>query len=216
MRRPEFGEGQDVSKAPGAAHPMPRHVRRDSVSLLPYLDDPARPSIRRWAYAETFSPNGLGPYDRWDQAIRGARIGMVFQEPMTALNPTMTIGNQIGEGRIPHSVAMLYTTYAGMDMGRDNGGVVMITFVPSFLSAGDQATLSQAADHVDHVAALAGADHVGIGSDFDGTVIPNAIGDASGLPRVVEALRSAGYDQPLLEKLAFGNWLRVLELTWRP
>jgi membrane dipeptidase len=33
---------------------------------------------------------------------------------------------------------------------------------------------------------------------------------------VVEALRAAGYDQPLLEKLAFGNWLRVLELTWRP
>ena len=36
------------------------------------------------------------------QAIRGSRIGMVFQEPMTALNPTMTIGNQIGEVLMRH------------------------------------------------------------------------------------------------------------------
>jgi membrane dipeptidase len=44
--------------------------------------------------------------------------------------------------------------------------------------------------------------------------VPNAIRDVTGLPRVVEALRSAGYDQPLLEKLAFRNWLRVLARTW--
>jgi oligopeptide/dipeptide ABC transporter ATP-binding protein len=40
--------------------------------------------------------------ERAMQAIRGARIGMVFQEPMTALNPTMTIGNQIGEVLMRH------------------------------------------------------------------------------------------------------------------
>ena len=35
---------------------------------------------------------------------------------------------QIGEGMMPHSVAMLFTTYAGMDMGRDNGGVVDLAY----------------------------------------------------------------------------------------
>ncbi|MDH3424777.1 MAG: dipeptidase, partial [Gemmatimonadota bacterium] len=50
----------------------------------------------------------------------------------------------------------------------DNGGVVMVMFYPPFISPRDEATLSDVADHIEHVAALAGIDHVGIGSDFDG------------------------------------------------
>jgi membrane dipeptidase len=69
--------------------------------------------------------------------------------------------------------------------------------------------------HVDHVAAVAGIEHVALGSDFDGAVIPDEIGDVTGLPRVLEALRGAGYDDEALRKIAHGNWLRVLGEVWR-
>ena len=103
---------------------------------------------------------------------------------------------------------------------RESGGMVGVNFATSMLRADGRSDpdtpLEVMVRHFDHLIERLGDDKVGFGSDFDGTIIPRAIGDAAGLPRVVEALRAAGYDQPLLDKLAFGNWLRVLELTWRP
>lgn len=60
-----------------------------------------------------------------------------------------------------------------------------------------------------------GIDCVAIGSDFDGATIPAAIRDASGLPHLVAALRSGGFDEASLQKIAFDNWMRVLRLAWR-
>ena len=68
--------------------------------------------------------------------------------------------------------------------------------------------------HVDHLVARLGIDGVGLGSDFDGCVVPAAIKDVSGLPRLFEALAAHGYDREALAKIAHGNWLRVLERTW--
>ena len=58
---------------------------------------------------------------------------MLFEadEPKPGTGGQVTLfanGKQIGEGRIPRTVAMLYTTYAGMDIGRDNGGVVDLAY----------------------------------------------------------------------------------------
>jgi membrane dipeptidase len=69
-------------------------------------------------------------------------------------------------------------------------------------------------DHVDHVVGRIGIDHVGFGSDFDGAKVPDELGDAAGLPRVVDALRQRGYSGDEIAKLAHGNWLRVLHETW--
>jgi membrane dipeptidase len=69
--------------------------------------------------------------------------------------------------------------------------------------------------HIDHLLERLGEDGVGFGSDFDGTLVPRAIGDVTGLPRLIDALRMHGYDDRLLEKLCFENWLRVLALSWR-
>ena len=55
---------------------------------------------------------------------------------------------------------------------------------------------------------------VGFGSDFDGATIPAGIGNAAGLQNLVEIMRTRGYDEPLIEKLCFKNWLRVLGQTW--
>ncbi len=93
----------------------------------------------------------------------------------------------------------------------DNGGVVMVTFVPSFVSEGDEATIAQVADHIDHIATIAGVDHVGIGSDFDGiTSTPVGLEDVSTFPALFAELSRRGWSEGGLAKLAGENLLRVM------
>jgi len=65
-------------------------------------------------------------------------------------------------------------------------------------------------DHIDHVAQVAGIDHVGIGSDFDGiTFLPEGLSSAADLPKITAALVERGYTEEHLRKLLGGNLLRV-------
>jgi membrane dipeptidase len=65
-------------------------------------------------------------------------------------------------------------------------------------------------DHIDHVAKVAGIDHVGLGSDFDGfPILPEGMSSAGDLPKITEALESRGYTAEQLKKLLGGNLLRV-------
>ena len=127
-----------------------------------------------------------------------------------------------------------------------NGGVVNVTFIPSFVSGATAAwakdldvsvinakttaemeklekdyvavhgpapaaTLRQVADHIEHVARIAGRDHVGIGSDFYGsTDEPKGLEDVSRFPELFAELIRRGWSDADLEKLAGGNLLRVL------
>jgi membrane dipeptidase len=73
------------------------------------------------------------------------------------------------------------------------------------------ATLAQVADHIDHVARVAGHDHVGIGSDFYGsTDEPKGLEDVSRFPDLFAELIRRGWSDADLAKLAGGNMLRVL------
>jgi membrane dipeptidase len=73
------------------------------------------------------------------------------------------------------------------------------------------ATLAQVADHVEHVRAVAGIDHVGIGGDFDGTMeLPAGLHDVSRYPALFAELQRRGWSEPDLAALAGGNILRVL------
>jgi membrane dipeptidase len=93
----------------------------------------------------------------------------------------------------------------------DNGGVVMVTFVPSFLVDGGQATIADVADHIEHVHRVAGPDHVGIGSDFDGiTSTPIGMEDVSTFPALFAELSRRGWSDEDLKKLAGENLLRVM------
>jgi len=76
-------------------------------------------------------------------------------------------------------------------------------------------TWEKIVEHIDHSVKVAGADHVGLGSDFDGATMPEEIKDVAGLPRLVEALRAADYDEESLRKLTYQNWVRVLKKTWK-
>jgi membrane dipeptidase len=66
-------------------------------------------------------------------------------------------------------------------------------------------------DHIDHVAQVAGIDHVGLGSDFDGfPILPEGLRSAADLPKITSALVDRGYRAEQLIKLLGGNLLRVL------
>lgn len=73
-------------------------------------------------------------------------------------------------------------------------------------------TLAQVADHIEHVAQVAGVDHVGIGSDFDGVdnVLPAGLGDVSTYPALLEELMRRGWSDADIAKLAGENVLRVM------
>jgi membrane dipeptidase len=74
------------------------------------------------------------------------------------------------------------------------------------------APLSALVDHIDHMVAVMGIDHVGLGSDFDGfPIAPQGLGSAAGLPSITAALLERGYDAGQLAKLLGENLLRVLE-----
>jgi membrane dipeptidase len=66
-------------------------------------------------------------------------------------------------------------------------------------------------EHIDHAVKLAGADHVGLGSDFDGAVMPFGMDDASHLPQITDALLKKGYSEADIQKILGGNTLRVME-----
>jgi membrane dipeptidase len=67
-------------------------------------------------------------------------------------------------------------------------------------------------DHIDHAVKIAGVDHVGLGSDFDGvSSLPRGMEDVSHLPRITEALLARGYTDKDVRKILGGNFIRVLE-----
>ncbi|MFQ5702914.1 MAG: dipeptidase [Gemmatimonadales bacterium] len=92
-----------------------------------------------------------------------------------------------------------------------NGGVVMVTFVPRFVTDNDTATVSDVADHIEHVRDVAGIDHVGIGSDFDGiSSTPVGLEDVSTFPVLFAELSRRGWSDGDMRKLAGENVLRVM------
>ncbi|MFJ2367856.1 dipeptidase [Microbacterium sp. NPDC087665] len=110
---------------------------------------------------------------------------------------------------------------------QDNGGVIMVSFVPVFVSQdyadwwdagrdGDAPSVSidQVVAHLDHARDIAGIDHVGIGSDYDGFPdFPDGLGDVAGFARLREALSASGWSDADIDRVWSGNILRVLRAT---
>src|SRR6185295_10588365 len=90
---------------------------------------------------------------------------------------------------------------------RETNGMVGVNFAVSFLRTDGrhvgETPVELIVDHIEHMLKQAGEDNVGLGSDFDGAMIPKGLGNAAGLQVLVEAMRARGYGQPLIEKLCF-------------
>ena len=101
---------------------------------------------------------------------------------------------------------------------RDSGGMVGLNFATVFLREDGKRSARMGWEpvlrHLDHLITHLGEDHVGFGSDFDGAEIPEGITDVAGLPNLIRALGAHGYDEALIAKLAWGNWMSVLRRSW--
>lgn len=91
---------------------------------------------------------------------------------------------------------------------KENRGVVSITFVPDFVDP-RQPTIERLLDHFEHAIAVAGAEHVGLGSDFDGG--GTTLRDATELPLITQVLLTRGHAPDEIRLVIGENLLRVLE-----
>jgi membrane dipeptidase len=109
-------------------------------------------------------------------------------------------------------------TDAQLDAIGASGGLVGVVFAVGFVRPDGEedpdTPLAVIAAHVRHIADRIGVDHVALGSDFDGATIPRALGDVAGLPRLLDAIRAEGFSEDEMERIAWGNWRRVLEAAW--
>src|SRR2546430_15235023 len=105
------------------------------------------------------------------------------------------------------------------------GGVIMINYSTSFLSnelyeatqknvppaERPRVSWERIVDHIDHAVKLVGATHVGLGSDFDGTTVPDGMDDVSKLPKITAALVEKGYSDQDIRNILGENILRLME-----
>jgi len=100
---------------------------------------------------------------------------------------------------------------------RESGGVVGLNFNVGFLRpdcVDDPDTpIAVMLRHLDHLIEQLGEDGVALGSDYDGCTVPLEIGDVTGLPRLVAAMRQAGYGDALIDRICHRNWLDLLART---
>jgi membrane dipeptidase len=101
---------------------------------------------------------------------------------------------------------------------KESGGLVGVNFAVNDLwedaSRDADLPLEILVRHLDYLVERLGIEGVALGSDFDGTTVPRAIGDASGLPGLFAVLRTHGYDDTALRKIGHENWCRILARTW--
>ena len=101
---------------------------------------------------------------------------------------------------------------------RDSGGVVGVSLSVSELRPDGHNSPAMPLDmvlrHFDHLLGILGEDGVALGSDLDGALLPEAVGNAAGLGAVAAAMAARGYSPGLIRKLCCDNWLRVLDRCW--
>jgi membrane dipeptidase len=98
------------------------------------------------------------------------------------------------------------------------GGLVGIVFACQFLredfSEDEDTPLELIVAHARYIAQRIGVEHVALGSDFDGAPIPLALGDVSGLPKLLAAFADGGFSDEQIAAIAWDNWRRVLDAWW--
>lgn len=109
-------------------------------------------------------------------------------------------------------------TDAQIDAIGASDGIVGLNFGVAFLRPDGRkqadVPLDLVLDHLDHLIDRLGEDRVGFGSDYDGTLVPEAVSTVADLPNLRRAMTARGYGPEKIEKLCHRNWLRVLAKSW--
>ena len=104
-----------------------------------------------------------------------------------------------------------------LDAIRESGGMVGLNFATCFLRSDGHMRPDTPIDlmvrQLDYLLEKLGENHVGLGSDFDGAVVPEEIGSAAGLGTLYAALERHGYSRELLTKIGSTNWIDVIKRT---
>lgn len=104
-----------------------------------------------------------------------------------------------------------------LDAIRESRGLVGLNFHVAFLRedcrVDHETPLTVMLRHLDHLIERLGEGGVALGSDYDGCELPREIGDVTGLPRLVAAMRQAGYGEALIARICRENWLDMLART---
>lgn len=98
-----------------------------------------------------------------------------------------------------------------------NGGALGVLFYPPFLEPTGRANIASVVNHIDYAVKVAGVDHVGLGSDFDGldTPPPKGLEDAAHFPAITVELKKRGYKDADILKILGGNFMHVFESVLR-
>lgn len=102
---------------------------------------------------------------------------------------------------------------------QESNGVVGVNYAVNMLredgGLGTDISLDEIVRHVAYIAEKFGVDHVALGSDFDGTHVPDELQNAAGLQKLVNRLKTHGFSDAELKKITHQNWVRVLRDTWK-
>jgi membrane dipeptidase len=180
-----------------------------------------------WADSATDEPkvNGLSDFGR-EVILEMNRLGMLVD--LSHVSPE-TMRQSLATTKAPvmfsHSSARAITDHPRnvpddvLRLMPANGGVVMVNFFSAFIAPTEilkknkeaRGTLHDVVDHIDHIVKVAGIDHVGIGSDFDGVPrLPEQLESVATYPLITQELLNRGYDRESIHKILGGNMMRVL------
>lgn len=203
------------------------HALQGSVEVLERLAEAGiryvtltHANTNGWADSSGDAPRWNGLNDLGRELVRAMnRLGVLvdlshvsdstFYDALAVSEAPVILSHSSARALNPHARNV---TDAMLRALADNGGVIMINFYSRYIAQrGNPATLRDILDHIDHAVEVAGIDHVGLGSDFDGVpFLPRGMEDATRLPHITYELLKRGYSEEDVRKILGGNTLRVL------